>query len=425
MQKEMVPLWSILIVEDEAAVRTYLKKNIDWTAMGFQVIGEAGNGRKALELIEAHRPDLVLCDIVMPIMNGIELLQRTREAGIESRFVMLTCINEFEYARMALQYGASNYVLKLSMSVETLQDILAGIDRELTSRMEQQSRQLLYEYQPVYQHMWEVLAGLREPDGAANQGMNPELDRMLPNVMLLSVMHGSTPFAVEQFWDLHLVKRVKRMVVHLFATMGHTTIFCWSPATIELLPPAEMNLPFPAVYSPAIDSHQLLWAWSLLLRQLDGRHKGLRYVEMEERQFADDPVAAGDITDRLKKYLHASQQEAAPSTDHEAINEIMQYVREYYDQPITLKSMAQLVAMDEHYVSSLFKKKTGENLIAYLHRIRVERAQHYLQHSKLSVSMIGERVGFASDNYFIKIFKRLANLTPADYRKANAQSNRG
>lgn len=103
-------------------------------------------------------------------------------------------------------------------------------------------------------------------------------------------------------------------------------------------------------------------------------------------------------------------------TDHQEINKILEYIKTQFDQAITLKSMARYVAMDEHYVSSLFKKKTGKNFIDYLHDIRIENAKHYLNHTEMSVNEIGQRVGFVYDNYFIKIFKRQTGMTPSQFR---------
>ncbi|MNI09753.1 Bifunctional transcriptional activator/DNA repair enzyme AdaA [compost metagenome] len=84
-----------------------------------------------------------------------------------------------------------------------------------------------------------------------------------------------------------------------------------------------------------------------------------------------------------------------------------------------MKSMSQYVMMGENYVSTLFKKKTGQTLIHYLHRVRVNQAIQYLCHSDLPVYEIGNRVGFVNDNYFIKIFKRLTAQTPSQYRQNN------
>lgn len=124
-------MWKVLLVEDEVFVRESVREIIAWEELGFTVMGEAGNGSEALVMIRRDPPDLVLADIVMPEMDGVELLRRTREEGYRSRFIMLTCIGEFEYVRQAMEYGASNYILKLSMSVNSLRDTLRKVSAEL------------------------------------------------------------------------------------------------------------------------------------------------------------------------------------------------------------------------------------------------------------------------------------------------------
>ncbi|WP_339269393.1 response regulator [Paenibacillus sp. FSL W8-0187] len=124
-------MWKVLLVEDEVFVRESVREIIAWEELGFKVAGEAGNGAEALEMIRSNPPDLVLTDIVMPEMDGVELLRRTREEGYASRFVMLTCMSDFEYVRQAMEYGASNYILKLSMSVNTLRETLHKMNVEL------------------------------------------------------------------------------------------------------------------------------------------------------------------------------------------------------------------------------------------------------------------------------------------------------
>lgn len=124
-------MWKAMIVEDEVFIRESVKELIHWEEMGFELVAEAGDGEEALELIKQDPPDLVITDIMMPGMDGIELLKETRNAGIDSKFVMLTCMGEFEYVRQAMEYGASNYILKLSMSVNDLRETLGKINKEL------------------------------------------------------------------------------------------------------------------------------------------------------------------------------------------------------------------------------------------------------------------------------------------------------
>lgn len=261
-------MWKVLLVEDEVFVRESVREIIAWEELGFTVSGEAGNGAEALDLIRREAPDLVITDIIMPEMDGVELLRRAREEGCTSRFVMLTCMSEFEYLRQAMEYGASNYILKLSMSVNSLRETLQKISGELQN---QEGRS-------------QSAAAAAAP--AAEEGPEP----------------------------------------------------------------------------------------------------------------AQPPLQQG-------------------VTSHPEIQKILQYIHAHYPEDITVKSMSQYVMMGENYVSTLFKKKTGESLIHYLHRVRVNQAVQYLLHSDLPVYEIGNRVGFVNDNYFIKIFKRLTAYTPSQYRQ--------
>lgn len=146
-------MWKILIVEDETHIRNSLRHGINWNELGFEVIGEAGNGARALDFMKNEVPDLVICDILMPVMDGIELLKNAKEKGYSSEFLMLTCMNEFEYARLALHYGAFDYLLKLSMEIETLQKILIKVDEQLKRKMLLSTQQTYYKSRQIYEYM--------------------------------------------------------------------------------------------------------------------------------------------------------------------------------------------------------------------------------------------------------------------------------
>ncbi|PYI52036.1 helix-turn-helix domain-containing protein [Paenibacillus flagellatus] len=153
-------MWKLIIAEDEPMVRRTIRNKVDWGRLGFEIVAEAENGEDALQLIREHEPDLVIADIVMPFMDGIELLKTARAEGRETRFLMLTCMNEFEYARQALEHGASAYVLKASMDMESLAEALRKIRRELESRtelLELKSRTKLYAYEQLLPQLWERL----------------------------------------------------------------------------------------------------------------------------------------------------------------------------------------------------------------------------------------------------------------------------
>jgi len=89
-----------------------IQNQLDWAELGITRILRAYNGVTAKEIIAAERPELILCDIGMPICNGIEVLKYVYENAIETEFCFLTCYENFEYAQAALRYGASNYITK-------------------------------------------------------------------------------------------------------------------------------------------------------------------------------------------------------------------------------------------------------------------------------------------------------------------------
>ncbi|UJF31816.1 response regulator [Paenibacillus hexagrammi] len=105
-------MYKVLIVDDEYYFRQALKISLPWSEMGFQIAGEAKHGVEALELMTEIEPDVVLVDMNMPIMDGLEFIHKAKERDRKSKFLVLSGHSEFVYARQAVQLGVMNYVLK-------------------------------------------------------------------------------------------------------------------------------------------------------------------------------------------------------------------------------------------------------------------------------------------------------------------------
>ena len=101
-----------MIVDDEFYFREALKISVPWEQLGFEICGEAKNGKDALEKIEQLKPDVALVDINMPIMDGLAFLQVVRERELNIKIVILTGYSEFNYAKEAVHLGVKNYILK-------------------------------------------------------------------------------------------------------------------------------------------------------------------------------------------------------------------------------------------------------------------------------------------------------------------------
>lgn len=102
----------VLIVEDEEMIRKGIILSVDWAALDCVVVGEAPNGEVALELVKQYAPTLIISDIKMPKMDGLEFLRKLRESGNNTFVIILTAYDSFEYARSALRLGAVDFLLK-------------------------------------------------------------------------------------------------------------------------------------------------------------------------------------------------------------------------------------------------------------------------------------------------------------------------
>ncbi len=125
-------LYSVLLVEDEVAIREGIRDIIDWENLGFHFAGEAKNGIEALELFKQLKPHLVITDIRMPLMDGLELVEKLRLESRDVKIVIITGFDEFTYARRAIRLKVQDYLLK-PVSPNEISELLVKIKKDLDS----------------------------------------------------------------------------------------------------------------------------------------------------------------------------------------------------------------------------------------------------------------------------------------------------
>jgi two-component system response regulator YesN len=117
-------LKSILIVDDDALARIGIKSINDFEERGYSIVGEAENGEKAFSLAKKLNPDIILSDIMMPGLSGVELIKECKNFGIRSSFIMLSSHDDFNYVRDSMRMGALDYILKIDMKKNQIVDLL-------------------------------------------------------------------------------------------------------------------------------------------------------------------------------------------------------------------------------------------------------------------------------------------------------------
>ncbi len=129
-------MYTVVVADDEEEIRRALVKKIDWNSLGFELVGEASNGAEALELTEKLCPDLLLTDIMMPFIGGIELARQIREVRPSTQIAFLTGYEVFEFAKKAIQYNIVSYLLK-PISAEEMSEELIKIRKIIDKKFEQ------------------------------------------------------------------------------------------------------------------------------------------------------------------------------------------------------------------------------------------------------------------------------------------------
>jgi two-component system response regulator YesN len=123
-------MYKILIADDEANVREGIRDNLNWSELGFEVVGDFENGREVIQAAAQLQPDVVLTDINMPFVDGLEVSRYLFEHFPRTKVIILTGYDEFEYAQQALKLKVHDYILKPNTANE-LRQILTRLKAEL------------------------------------------------------------------------------------------------------------------------------------------------------------------------------------------------------------------------------------------------------------------------------------------------------
>lgn len=139
-------MFRVLLVDDEAYFRQGMMELIRWEKCGFTVSGESDNGEDALEMILNDPPDLVVTDIRMPVMDGLELVQKSVQTfGLKTKFIIVSGYDEFKYAQQAVKYGVCDFILKPideTVMEATLAELKGKLEQEAAVAMDQQQRMI-------------------------------------------------------------------------------------------------------------------------------------------------------------------------------------------------------------------------------------------------------------------------------------------
>lgn len=225
-------MYKLMIVDDEQIEREGMAQFIPWQNYDVELVGTAWNGLDAYEQIQEKHPDIVLTDIKMPVMNGIELIQKLSVSAPEVRIIVLSGYGEYEYTSQAMEYGVRHYILKPcdeEKIVSVLEDVKKEIDK---NRQEQQQEKQYHEIKRsmlprAKEELFRGMLQNRELPGKEQELLKQELSGIGDNVILVAMKNPTGGFDyLEQFILGNILGEILEMKdMPLSTSIGDMVIF--------------------------------------------------------------------------------------------------------------------------------------------------------------------------------------------------------
>ncbi|MFB9273445.1 response regulator [Cohnella cellulosilytica] len=455
----------VLVVDDDKLVRKGLISAMPWKQFGMEVAGEANNGDNALKFMEAHPVDLLMTDLSMPVMSGIELMRIVRERYPHVQIVVLTLHRDFEYIQEALRLGAIDYIAKIQLEKEQFEEVLGRISRLWKQKERQQLQsgrsdpdaeweagapealRVLYALHPQGEHIrQEALPGQAveaEPgiwywpaDAAADDGSSPETNDAVAAMTLIG-LQGMSRKAV-----LQLLRSYRK----------HDLFYDYDPAspsyTVNARDVLERDGGEP---SPSMETISEQWgaaewiyedeAFRRMLRELKAlRLPAVRLIRIfislsDEwnrlyRPLLAQPIAMEDyfaswhgfrlwLTEVREQIREAGGKPQFSAEIRGSLDKAMSLARQHVGEPISTGEIAQTVNMSSSYFSQCFKLYTGQSYADYVRNIRIEQAKGFLRNTTRTIQWIAEQCGYSDEKYFSRLFREQTGLLPSEYRQRN------
>ncbi|MFD0961248.1 response regulator [Paenibacillus chungangensis] len=399
----------VMLVDDEMLVRLGVKSLIQWEQHGFRFMGDAPDGAKALELMAADGPpDILLTDIVMPNMNGLELIEQVHKLYPSTLIIVLSSHNEFDYVRKAMKLGVEDYLLKTSLKPAELLQLLI----ESSDKLRRNKKKRLEQNKSVTDadRNSDALTGLLErllaAEGVEEAGVSREQPASLPmnSYMLLISIRGIRE-GVPHHSAAQLLKHLVEAELQEILLAGPVLWDKDGIAALVTMPGSDRDK-----LQARVD-HLANASGNLLGISLSGYTSGP----------VDNWREAGQ---RLAELKRQERGHAIKEASRDDIKKLLRYMEEHYADNLSLRAAAAMVNMSEAYLSTVFKKETGTTFTDWLNMLRIDKAESLLRESDMPSYLISEQVGYENSNYFGRIFKKMKGVSPQKYRASYGNKKR-
>jgi two-component system, response regulator YesN len=358
--------YNVLIIDDEPWSRKVVRSLGRWDELGLTVIGEAEDGTEGLRMMEALRPDIVVTDMRMPGLEGVELLQAMKDRYPATRIVVMSGYDDFAYLQQAIRSRALNYLLKPIDPEElnsSLQDCIRELDRDSGGAIPGASFSLaaldpaMLERYGMFRK--QIYGYVMDRNAAAIPG----------------AFRQFCEYAEQSLQDSDSLDGLAARIEYDFRSMLEEHLVSMGCRFDDLKLPAMHRI----CGMPAVDAIQ--------------------------------------ATGRM---LHAVLSKAAEQRAVRAkldIAEVEAFIELHSLDAISLETIARHYAVSKEHLSRAFKNGTGRNVSDAIVQKRMDSARHMIEVEGISIKRAAELTGYADIAYFYRVFKKHFGITPGELRR--------
>ncbi|MEK4352417.1 response regulator [Paenibacillus sp. FSL R5-0475] len=411
----------VLIVDDESFVRRSLSEMLGSANHNFSIIGSVENGLEAIQLLKEQTIDLVISDIRMPGMDGLELSKHIHECHPDTETILLTGYQDFSYASQAIRYGVREYLVKPN-SVENILEVVTSVYERLELKKQHRQVSQLREKNLREKRLSDLLYGIPLPY-FEEQLIPPfhsfviitvnHLGDVMPQYWSEQAMYAAVINILEECFSLYAnvvgIQEEQEAIIMLFYPDEQSERID-EALTQEIMIKLSSLLksPFSAgVSNPHYDLGALATAY----------HESLQACQQLKKDSTRPVIYYSDVSmcsasPQLTEQLQVKATRRVISMMIEAMNSRLQ-------ENLSLKMIADELYMNPTYLGRLFKDDVGECFSSFLTKLRIQKAIELLNNVTLKVYEVSELVGFKDPAYFSLIFKKYMGMTPQEFQKHN------